>query len=78
MISLRKLLAFLSFVALLLAAMTPVSAVLLWAALAPFLLIVGAAHIVWAERLPKRRAIPVLSCLQVIDSRPPPIAHPLI
>jgi hypothetical protein len=78
MISLRKLLAFFCLVAVVLAALTPVSAALFWAIVVPLLFVVGAAAIVWAERQPQESAVPTLSCLPLIASRAPPIADLLV
>jgi hypothetical protein len=73
MISLRKLLAFFCVVAVLLAALTPVSASLLWAILVPLLFVVGIAQLVSLERRSEENKIPTLSCLPVLPSRAPPI-----
>jgi len=70
MISARKLIAFFCLVAVVLAAMTPVSAGQFWAILVP-LLLVGIVAIVWAERQSEQRQIPTLSCLPVTASRAP-------
>jgi hypothetical protein len=78
MISARKLLAFFCLVAVVVAALTPVSAALFWAVVVPLLFVVGSAAIVWAKRQPQESAIPTLSCLPVIASRAPPIADLLI
>jgi hypothetical protein len=78
MISARKLLASFCLVAVVVAALTPVSAVLFWAIVVPLLFVVGDAAIVWAERQPQKGAIPTLSCLPVIASRAPPISDLLI
>jgi len=78
MISLRKLFACFCLVAVLLAALTPVSVGLFWAIFVPLLFVVGAVSIVWAERQPDESGIPALACLPVVASRPPPVADPLI
>lgn len=75
MISLRKLFAFVCLVAVLLAALTPVSAGLLWAILVPLLFVVGAVSIVWAERQPQEIGTPTLACLPIVASRPPPLGY---
>jgi len=74
MISLRKLFACFCLVAVLLAALTPVSAGLLWALLVPLLFVVGAVSVAWSEPRPDERGIPTLACLPVVASRPPPVA----
>jgi hypothetical protein len=78
MISLRKLFACFCLVAVLLAALTPVSAGLFWAILVPLLFVVGAVSIAWSERQPDESGIPTLACPPVVASRPPPVADPLI
>jgi hypothetical protein len=78
MISARKLLASFCLVAVVVAALTPVSAALFWAVVVPFLFVVCAKAMVWAERRPQESAIPTLSGLPVIASRAPPIADLLI
>jgi hypothetical protein len=78
MISLRKLFALACVVAVLLAALTPDSAGLSWAILVPFLLFVGAAIVVWAERQPEESGISSHASLSAITSRAPPFATSLI
>ncbi len=78
MISFRKLCVFCCLVAVLLAALTPVSAGLFWAILVPLLFVVGAVSIAWAERQADESGIPTLAFLPVVASRPPPVADPLI
>lgn len=78
MTCLRKLFACFCLVAVLLAALTPVSAGLFWAILVPLLFVVGAVSIAWSERQPDESGIPTLACLPVVASRPPPVADPLI
>jgi hypothetical protein len=73
MTSLRKFLAFFCVVAVLLAALTLVSAGLLWAILIPLLFVVGVAQLVSFERQSEENRIPTLSCLPVLASRAPPI-----
>jgi hypothetical protein len=73
MISLRKLFACFCLVAVLLAALTPVSASLFWAILVPLLFVVGEVSIVWTERQPEESGIPTLAFLPVVASRPPPV-----
>ena len=73
MTSLRKLLAFFCVVAVLVAALTPVSACLLWAILIPLLFVVGIAQLILIEPQPEEDRIPTLSCLPVLASRAPPI-----
>jgi hypothetical protein len=73
MISARKLIAFFCLVAVLLAAMTPVSAGQFWAVLVPLLFVVAIVAIVWAERQSEQSQIPTLSCLPVTPSRAPPL-----
>jgi hypothetical protein len=73
MISARKLIAFFCLVAVLLAAMTPVSAGQFWAVLVPLFFVVGIVAIVWAERQSEQSQIPTLSCLPVTASRAPPL-----
>ena len=69
---LRKLLVFFCVMVVLLAALTPVSAGLLWAILVPLLFVVGIAELVSIERQPEENRIPTLSCLPVLPSRAPP------
>jgi hypothetical protein len=78
MISLRKLFACFCLVAVLLAALTPVPASLLWAILVPLLFVAGAISIAWADRQPEESEIPALAYLPVVASRPPPVVDPLI
>ena len=73
MISVRKLIAFFCLAAVLLAAMSPVSAGLFPAVLLPFLYIVGPVIIVWAKRQIEESRIPTSSYLPVTASRAPPI-----
>jgi hypothetical protein len=77
MISARKLIAFICFAAVLLAAMTPASAGLFPAVLLPFLYIVGLVTIAWAKRQSEENQIPASSCLRVTASRARPIGDPL-
>ena len=59
MISVRKLLMFFCVAAVVLAALTPLSAGLLWAILVPILFLVGTLAFVWSERLPQEKgAVP--------------------
>jgi hypothetical protein len=78
MISLRKLFALACLVAVLLAALTPVSAALFWAILVPLLLFVGTAIMVWAEPRPEESGIPTHASFLAITSRAPPSAASLI
>jgi hypothetical protein len=73
----RKLLAFFCLAAVLVAALSPVSAGLYWAILLPFLFVAGTAVVVWNERWLEENQLPTLLCLAVIASRAPPIAEPL-
>jgi hypothetical protein len=74
MISLRKFLTFLCLAAVVLAALTPVSAGLFWAILVPLLLFFDAAIVLWAEPQPEDSGIPTLVSLYAIASRAPPRA----
>jgi hypothetical protein len=74
MISVRKLIAFFCLAAVLLAAMTPVSAGLFPAVLLPLLYIVEPVIAVWAERQSEENQIPTSSCLPITASRAPPFA----
>ena len=74
MISMRKLIAFLCLAAVVLAAMTPVSAGLFYAVVVPLFFVVGIVVTVWAERQSEVSTIPTLLCLPVIASRAPPVA----
>jgi hypothetical protein len=78
MISVRKLLMFFCVAAVVLAALTPLSAGLLWAFLVPILFLVGTLPFVWSERLPQESGAPTRSCIPVIGSRAPPITASLI
>jgi hypothetical protein len=75
MISLRKLLACFCVAAVVLAAMTPVSAGLFWALIVPLWFVVGTVAMVWAERQSEQSLIPTLLCLPVTAARAPPIAE---
>jgi hypothetical protein len=77
LMSMRKLLAFFCLVAVLAAAVTPVSAGLHWAVLIPLLFVFGTVA-VWTERQTEENGPPVLACSPVISSRAPPSADPLI
>jgi hypothetical protein len=77
MISLRKRFALFCLAAVVLAALTPVSASLFWAILVPLLFVVGAAASAWTERQPEESEIPTFSCLPVIGSRAPPFTAAL-
>lgn len=78
MISLRKVFACFCLVAVLLAAFTPVSASLLWAILVPLLFVIGTVPVAWSEPQPDESGIPILACVPVVASRPPPVACSLI
>jgi hypothetical protein len=78
MISLRKFLTFVCLAAVMLAALTPVSAVLFWAILVPLLLFVGIATVIWAEPQPKDSGVQTLAFFSAIPSRAPPRAASLI
>jgi hypothetical protein len=69
----RKLFSSLCVVAVVLAALTPVSASLFWALLLPVLFIVGATALVWTERHSEASRVPVSSLSFVDASRAPPL-----
>jgi hypothetical protein len=78
MISLRKFLTLVCLAAVLLAALTPVSASLFWAILAPLLVFFRVATIVWAQPQPEDGGVPTLASFSAIPSRAPPRAASLI
>jgi hypothetical protein len=78
MICVRKLFLIICVGAILLAALSPVSAGLLWAILVPLLFVVGIATMVWTEPPYEERGIPTCSSLSVIAARAPPPADLLI
>lgn len=72
----RKLLALFCLAAVLCAVLSQRSVDLCWAILVPFLLVLGIATVIWAERPPQEIGIPALRCLPVMASRAPPMACP--
>ena len=78
MISMRKFLTFACLAAVVLAAVTPVSAGLFWAILVPVLLFFDAASIVWAGPQPEDSGTPTFASFCVIASRAPPLSASLI
>ena len=78
MSSLRKLLTFVCLAAVVLAAVTPISAGLFWAILVPVLVSFDAAIVVWAEPQPDDSGTPIFASFSVIASRAPPRSASLI
>jgi len=78
LISLRRIVAFFSVVAVLLAALSPASPGLLWAIVVPLLLLAGAVATVSAQRQPDDDRAPTFFWQSVSGSRAPPLLDPLI
>jgi len=76
--STRKLIAFFCLVAVLWAALAPVSTGLLWAIVVPLLFLIEILAVVWAERHTAEKEIPLFFCLVVVAPRAPPASLPLI
>jgi hypothetical protein len=77
MFSLRRLIAFLCVVAVILAAIAPAAPGLLWAILVPLLLFVGAVVIAPISRESENSDAPAFPFLSVVTSRAPPNAWSL-
>lgn len=74
MFSVRRLIAFLCAVAVILAAITPAAPGLLWAILVPLLLFVAAVVIAPISRESENSDAPAFPFLSVVTSRAPPTA----
>jgi uncharacterized protein (DUF58 family) len=74
MFSVRRLIAFLCVVAVILAAITPAAPGLLWAILVPLLFFVAAAAIAPISRESKNSDAPPFPLISVVTSRAPPTA----
>jgi|CZKR01.1.fsa_nt_gi hypothetical protein len=74
MFSVRRLIAFLCVVAVILAAITPAAPGLLWAILVPLLLFVAAVVIAPISRESENSDAPAFPFLSVVTSRAPPTA----